>query len=143
MEGEARGRQSFCCRGALLLPVRGHCRLIDPYGLKYKAAELSTGQLKRIGRYDRLIVSSRAIASFRPGYRVHPDCIRVLMPAESGGNANAVSPGNAIGLCHIISPTARAGRGTWWPRGAGAKRGTVLRFFGQGIFGLGPVVVLT
>jgi len=93
---------------ALLVPGPVQGRQISHYIHKYKTIELSSVQMKRIAEYDRLIVAFSSIAFIRPGYKVNPDFIRALMLTESGGDPNAVSPKNALGLCQLLYPTAQA-----------------------------------
>jgi hypothetical protein len=93
---------------ALLPPVQSYGSPVDSYVRKYRHVDLSSGQVRSIDDYDRLIVYFSSMSYFRQGFRVNPDFIRALMLAESGGNPNAVSPKNAIGLCQILYPTGKA-----------------------------------
>ena len=92
----------------LFWPDRGHGSLIAPSVRKYGSLELSAAQVRSTADFDHLIVAFCAIAYHRPGHKVNPDFIRALMLAESGGNPRAVSPKNALGLCQLLLPTARA-----------------------------------
>lgn len=91
----------------LVPPATGLCNTIEPYVRKYSAVELSSDQMQAIAGYDHLVVYFSSFSYLRPGYKINPHFVRALILAESGGNPNAVSPKNALGLCQLLYPTAK------------------------------------
>lgn len=85
--------------------------LADPYVRKYRSVGLSAAEVNSVAGYDNLVVYFSSITYFRPRHTVSPDFIRALILAESGGNPKAVSVKNALGLCQILYPTAKAAAG--------------------------------
>lgn len=91
----------------MLVPTSGQSAAIEAYVSKYRAVELSHAQTANVGAYEHLIQYFSAISYCKPRHKVHPDFIRALMLAESGGDPFAVSEKEAIGLCQLLYPTAR------------------------------------
>ncbi len=77
------------------------------YYLKYKDAEINDEAMIQVGQYNDLISYYTNFSYFTPEQRVNPDFIRALILAESGGEAQAVSPKDAFGLCQIILTTGQ------------------------------------
>lgn len=84
------------------IAVAGSMKL--PNGLRIAAPSKAT--LNRLLRSQSLARYEGIINRHARTYKVDPSLVKAVMAAESGFNANAVSPKNAQGLMQVIPPTA-------------------------------------
>lgn len=78
------------------------------YVRQYQSTAISQKALSRIQKYDHLISYFTQFSYFRPKHKVSPDFIKALILAESGGNPNAISSKDALGLGQIILTTGKS-----------------------------------
>jgi soluble lytic murein transglycosylase-like protein len=80
---------------------------LDDYLRKMAHEVPSNATKRRVSQFNHLIEYFTSLEYTRSGIRVSPNFIRALMSAESGGNPDAISHMNAVGLTQIMYETGR------------------------------------
>ncbi len=80
---------------------------IDEFVQQYSDTQVDAENLRRIKKYEQLIIYFTGFAYFRPNHVVSPEFLKALIIAESSANPAARSSKDARGLGQIMYSTAK------------------------------------